>query len=88
MLSNQSYLSREMDFFSWDYLGTLKLLYCSNGHLNELLNEEIEKIKDFVKNRRMSRLPGNATIEEDLYDAQVCHTSSADIKLNILCIWK
>jgi hypothetical protein len=33
--------------------------------------EEIGKLKDFIQNRTMASVPGNATIEEELYDAQV-----------------
>lgn len=48
---------------------------CSNEQLNNLVNEEINKLKDFIQNRTMATVPGNATIEEELYDAQVKYKS-------------
>lgn len=36
-----------------------------------MVNEEIGKLKEFIQNRTMATVPGNATIEEELYDAQI-----------------
>ncbi|XP_069124825.1 uncharacterized protein [Argopecten irradians] len=54
-----------------EYESHIQHLVKSNQHLNELVNEEIGKLKDFVENRSMGRIPGNATLEEELYDAQI-----------------
>ncbi|XP_021376581.1 protein NETWORKED 1D-like isoform X3 [Mizuhopecten yessoensis] len=54
-----------------EYESHIQHLVKSNQHLNELVNEEIGKLKDFMENRSMGRIPGNATLEEELYDAQI-----------------
>ena len=36
-----------------------------------MVNQEIERLKDFIKNRPANLTTGSATIEEELYDAQV-----------------
>lgn len=59
----------------WNAIENLFLFLCSNEQLNNLVNEEINKLKDFIQNRTMATVPGNATIEEELYDAQVKYKS-------------
>ncbi|XP_063446261.1 major antigen-like isoform X1 [Mytilus trossulus] len=49
----------------------IKHLTTSNQQLQDLVNEEIGKLKDFIQNRTMASVPGNGTIEEELYDAQI-----------------
>lgn len=44
---------------------------CSNEQLNNFVNEEINKLKDFIQNRIMVIVFGNVIIEEELYDVQV-----------------
>ena len=43
----------------------------SNDHLDDMVNQEIERLKDFIKNRPANLTTGTATMEEELYDAQV-----------------
>lgn len=43
----------------------------SNEQLTELVNSEIENLKEFIQNRSKGQLTGNATLEEELYDSQV-----------------
>lgn len=50
---------------------SIKKFIFSNQQLQDLVNEEIGKLKDFIQNRTMASVPGNGTIEEELYDAQV-----------------
>lgn len=59
----------------WNAIENVFLFLCSNEQLNNLVNEEINKLKDFIQNRTMATVPGNATIEEELYDAQVKYKS-------------
>ncbi|XP_056020279.1 uncharacterized protein LOC125668582 isoform X5 [Ostrea edulis] len=54
-----------------EYDSHINQLIKSNEQLNSLVNEEINKLKDFIQNRTMASVPGNATIEEELYDAQI-----------------
>ncbi|XP_061181888.1 uncharacterized protein LOC133190336 isoform X6 [Saccostrea echinata] len=54
-----------------EYDSHINQLIKSNEQLNNLVNEEINKLKDFIQNRTMASVPGNATIEEELYDAQI-----------------
>ncbi|XP_022319320.2 uncharacterized protein LOC111122066 isoform X4 [Crassostrea virginica] len=54
-----------------EYDSHINQLSKSNEQLNSLVNEEINKLNDFIKNRTMASVPGNATIEEELYDAQI-----------------
>lgn len=44
---------------------------CSNAHLDDMVNQEIDRLKDFIKNRPANLTTGSATLEEELYDAQV-----------------
>lgn len=59
----------------WNAIENHFFFLCSNEQLNNLVNEEINKLKDFIQNRTMATVPGNATIEEELYDAQVKYKS-------------
>ena len=43
----------------------------SNEHLTETVSSEIEQLKEFIQNNTKGRLTGNASLEEELYDAQV-----------------
>lgn len=43
----------------------------SNEHLTQLVETEVEQLKEFIQTRSTGRLTGNATIEEELYDAQI-----------------
>ena len=43
----------------------------SNEHLTENVSSEIEQLKDFIQNNTKGRATGSATLEEELYDAQV-----------------
>ena len=47
------------------------VLVFSNDHLDDMVNQEIERLKDFIKNRPANLTTGTATMEEELYDAQV-----------------
>ena len=47
------------------------MLVFSNDHLDDMVNQEIERLKDFIKNRPANLTTGTATMEEELYDAQV-----------------
>ena len=47
------------------------LHYFSNEHLTETVSNEIEQLKEFIQNNTKGRLTGSATLEEELYDAQV-----------------
>ena len=46
-------------------------VFSSNDHLDDMVNQEIERLKDFIKNRPANLTTGTATMEEELYDAQV-----------------
>ena len=50
------------------------ITHSSNEHLTETVSNEIEQLKDFIQNNTKGRLTGNATLEEELYDAQVLQT--------------
>ncbi|XP_060071372.1 uncharacterized protein LOC132551265 isoform X2 [Ylistrum balloti] len=64
-------MEEKLNSVKTEYESHIQHLVKSNQHLNELVNEEIGKLKDFVENRSMGRIPGNATLEEELYDAQI-----------------
>ncbi|XP_033738405.1 protein MLP1-like isoform X3 [Pecten maximus] len=66
-----SIMEEKLNNVKTEYESHIQHLVKSNQHLNELVNEEIGKLKDFVENRSMGRIPGNATLEEELYDAQI-----------------
>ena len=53
--------------YSWP----TSLAVCSNDHLDDMVNQEIERLKDFIKKRPANLTTGSATMEEELYDAQV-----------------
>jgi len=50
--------------------------------LTELVNSEIDNLKEFIKNRSKGQLTGNATLEEELYDSQVCTNLIDDVAKN------
>ncbi|CAL1542227.1 unnamed protein product [Lymnaea stagnalis] len=56
-----------------DYESHISQLISSNNHLEELLNREIDSLKDFIKNKPSSAslTTGSATMEEELYDAKI-----------------
>ncbi|KAJ8318268.1 hypothetical protein KUTeg_003359 [Tegillarca granosa] len=64
-------LEDKIDRMKTDYDAHTAQLVKSNEQLNSLVNEEIGKLKEFIQNRTMASVPGNATIEEELYDAQI-----------------
>ncbi|XP_059163894.1 uncharacterized protein LOC131946906 isoform X2 [Physella acuta] len=56
-----------------DYESHISQLIASNNHLEEMLNREIDSLKDFIKNKPSSAslTTGSATMEEELYDAKI-----------------
>ncbi|KAL8603572.1 hypothetical protein ACOMHN_022524 [Nucella lapillus] len=54
-----------------DYESHINQLIKSNDHLDDMVNQEIERLKDFIKNRPANLTTGSATMEEELYDAQI-----------------
>ncbi|KAH9488364.1 hypothetical protein Btru_063331 [Bulinus truncatus] len=54
-----------------DYESHISQLISSNTHLEELLNSEIDSLKDFIKNKPSSLTTGSVTMEEELYDAKI-----------------
>ncbi|KAK3586036.1 hypothetical protein CHS0354_033163 [Potamilus streckersoni] len=54
-----------------DYQQHINQLNSSNEHLTEMLNSEIEKLKQFISSRTTGTVTGSSTIEEELYDAQI-----------------
>ncbi|XP_035824067.1 golgin subfamily A member 4 isoform X5 [Aplysia californica] len=56
-----------------DFESHINQLISSNDHLEEMLNREIDSLKDFIKNKpsTTSMTTGSATIEEELYDAKI-----------------
>nr|KAI8765757.1 golgin subfamily A member 4-like [Biomphalaria glabrata] len=54
-----------------DYESHISQLISSNDHLEELLNREIDSLKDFIKNKPSSLTTGSVTMEEELYDAKI-----------------
>jgi hypothetical protein len=52
-------------------LTVLTFFIFSNDRLDDMVNQEIDRLKDFIKNRPPNLTTGNATMEEELYDAQV-----------------
>ncbi|XP_076459730.1 uncharacterized protein LOC143292921 isoform X2 [Babylonia areolata] len=54
-----------------DYESHINQLIKSNDHLDDMVNQEIERLKDFIKNRPTNLTTGTATLEEELYDAQI-----------------
>ncbi|KAL3876263.1 hypothetical protein ACJMK2_034131 [Sinanodonta woodiana] len=54
-----------------DYQQHINQLHSSNEHLTEMLNSEIEKLKQFISSRTTGTVTGSSTIEEELYDAQI-----------------
>jgi len=56
-----------------EYESHIQQLASSNNQLEEMLNREIEEMKEFIKNKpsTQSLTTGSATIEEELYDAKI-----------------
>lgn len=53
----------------------------SNDHLDDMVNQEFDRLKDFIKNRPANLTTGNATMEEELYDAQVAITFTSHLQV-------
>ncbi|KAL8592381.1 hypothetical protein ACOMHN_044317 [Nucella lapillus] len=54
-----------------DYETLINQLIMSNSNLEEKVNQEIADLKDFMKKRPSSQSSACATVEEELYDAQI-----------------
>nr|KAG5710143.1 hypothetical protein BaRGS_006662 [Batillaria attramentaria] len=54
-----------------DYESHINQLIMSNDHLDDMVNQEIERLKDFIKKKPANLTTGSATTEEELYDAQI-----------------
>ena len=47
------------------------------------MSSEIEQLKDFIQNNTKGRATGSATLEEELYDAQVIYRIVRESVLNL-----
>ncbi|XP_050391694.1 golgin subfamily A member 4 isoform X1 [Patella vulgata] len=54
-----------------DYDAHIRQLLSSNEQLNKLVNQEVDEIKEFIKTKPSRLAPGSATVDEELYDAQI-----------------
>ncbi|XP_060582101.1 golgin subfamily A member 4-like isoform X4 [Ruditapes philippinarum] len=54
-----------------EYQTHINQLVKSNEHLTEVVNTEIENLKSFIQTRTKGQLTGSASLEEELYDAQI-----------------
>ncbi|XP_076462124.1 uncharacterized protein LOC143294629 [Babylonia areolata] len=54
-----------------DHETHINQLVMSNSQLDEMVNQQIDRLKDFVKKRSSSTSSSNSTMEEELYDAQI-----------------
>ncbi|XP_025092199.1 COP1-interactive protein 1-like isoform X4 [Pomacea canaliculata] len=61
----------KMEQTKQDYESHINQLITSNAHLDDMVNQEIDRLKDFIKNRPANLTTGSATLEEELYDAQI-----------------
>ncbi|XP_041364638.1 golgin subfamily A member 4-like isoform X2 [Gigantopelta aegis] len=56
-----------------DYENHIQQLIKSNDNLNSMVNQEIDSLKDFIRNKPSSSnmTTGSTTLEEELFDAQI-----------------